>query len=127
MNGSKKILIIEDNEQIAMMLKQRLQSEGFSEIECVADGIQAVQRTRRFKADLILLDVMIPSWDGLNVLKKIKMSTLTQDTPIIVTTGMRDELKKKEILAEGVRGYFQKPFDLGELMSSVHEILTPAS
>ena len=127
MIASKKILIVEDEEDIAMLLKKRLQSEGFSEIEHAVDGIQAVQRARRFRPDLILLDILMPGWDGLNVLGKIKMSTLTRDTPVLVITGMQNDLKKKEILEQGVRGYFQKPYDVKDLISAINGALTPAS
>lgn len=118
----KKILIIEDEEEVASALKSFLEEEGFSGVEHAVDGIQAVRKARSFLPDLILLDIKMPGWDGVEVIKKLRLSVPTRQIPVIVTTGMYDETVKKKLLAEGVSTYFQKPYNPEALIEEIERV-----
>ena len=85
MNG--RILVVEDDSAIAMAVRDRLESEGHS-VECAADGIEGFKRAVGAEWDLIILDVMLPGNDGLEICRDIRGKTI--DTPILMLTA-RDE------------------------------------
>ncbi len=117
-----KILIIEDNMEVAKLLNDRFIAEGFETAVCY-DAYQGVEFSHKTKPDVILLDLMIPAGGGLNVLRNLRMSGFTKFTPIVVLTGSRnpqDQEKAKEL---GANAYLGKPFDSGELVGIVRSFL----
>ena len=120
--SSHSILIVEDEEGIAFLLKKRLRDAGYKDVEYAPDGIQAVRLARKLRPDLILLDILVPGGDGLSVLKKIKMSMHTEKTSVIVITGMQNAPMKEKILAEGVQAYIQKPYKSEEVLEAIKKV-----
>jgi DNA-binding response OmpR family regulator len=117
-----KILIIEDEPDIAKVLKKRLMDYNF-EVICAIDAYVGIKLAHDEKPDLIILDIMLPAGGGLSVLKNIRVSTKTAFIPVVVLTGMSDDEYKKKILQEGVEAYLQKPYDIGELVGTINTII----
>lgn len=119
---AKKVLIIEDDMDVAKILALRFKAAGF-EIAHVVDGMNAIREAQQFKPDIIILDMMLPAGGGWGVLKNLRLSIYTSLTPVIVYTGMEDEARKKEMEAMGVEAYFQKPYDPVKIVEKAQEIL----
>ncbi len=118
----KKILIVEDETDIAKVLLKRLSDAGF-EIQYASDAYLAVKLAHESKPDLIILDLMLPAGGGLFVLKNLKLSDPTNVIPVLVLTGIKDEEYKKNVIAEGVSAYMEKPYDHHELLSVINKLL----
>jgi two-component system response regulator VicR len=111
----RKILIVDDEKNIVDILKFNLKKEGFDTIEAY-DGRQALDMVEREKPDLILLDIMLPEYDGFTVCKKIRQ---TMNTPILMLTAREEEVDKVLGLELGADDYITKPFSPRELMARV--------
>ncbi len=117
-----EILIIEDESDIAKVLFKRLSQNGFKVI-VASDGYRGTAMAIKNKPDLIILDLMLPSGDGLFVLKNLRNSDYTKFIPIVVLTGQKDEDYKKKVLEEGVDAYMEKPYAPNELINTIKYIL----
>lgn len=111
----RKILIVDDEKNIVDILKFNLKKEGFDTIEAY-DGKQALDLVEREKPDLILLDIMLPEYDGFTVCKKIRQ---TMNVPILMLTAREEEVDKVLGLELGADDYITKPFSPRELMARV--------
>lgn len=116
---AKKILIVEDDSNIAELLHLYLEKEGF-ETEVVKDGGKAVERFRVFLPDLLLLDIMLPTMDGWSVLKKIREDA---KTPVIMLTAKGETTDKVSGLEMGADDYIVKPFEMKEVLARIHAVL----
>jgi len=121
MDAKKKILLVEDEADIALLLTRRLKSEGYA-VTRVSDGVQAMQQALQVRPSLIILDLMLPGGGGMGVLEKVRRSVLTQDIPVLVLTGMQDPDYKTKVMEAGVEGYLQKPYDPVELVSEIKRL-----
>ena len=117
-----KILIVEDETDVASVLRKRLATAGFN-IVVSSDAYQGVEMAHREKPDLIILDLLMPSGGGLSVLKNIRISSFTKDIPVVVLTGAEDESLKKNILDQGVSAFLRKPYIIEEVVSTINDIL----
>ena len=113
MAETKKILVADDEEQLALAVKIRLQSKGY-QVVMASDGRTALNLAIQEKPDLILLDVMMPNMDGYSCLREINAKLGRGKIPIIVLTA-RDRMKDLFEL-EGIEDYVVKPFDHEDLM-----------
>lgn len=111
----KKILVVEDEKAIADILVFNLQREGYDTMVAY-DGADGLRAALEDAPDLILLDVMLPSMDGFEVLGHIREK---QDTPIIMLTAREEETDKVLGLELGADDYITKPFSMRELMARV--------
>jgi DNA-binding response OmpR family regulator len=111
----KKILIIEDDAEIAMLEKDYLEINGF-ETEIVADGKQALTALLGGGYDLVLLDLMLPGQDGYHICRQIRDKT---DIPILMVTARTESADKIRGLGLGADDYIVKPFDPAELVARV--------
>jgi two-component system alkaline phosphatase synthesis response regulator PhoP len=118
-----KILVIEDEPGIAFGLETDLQTEGY-EVVLIADGAQAVPRALEEQFDLILLDVMLPNMDGLEVCRQLRHQGLK--TPIILLTAKTQESEKVLGLEGGADDYVTKPFSPRELRARIRALLRRA-
>ena len=119
---NKKILIAEDEKEIAAALETFLREEGFQNIEHAPDGIQTAQKARKFKPDLILFDVEMPGWHKFNALMRLKLSIPDADIPFIVTTGLHDEGLKEKFMEAGAKAFFNKPFKPEALIEAIKAV-----
>jgi len=108
--NNKTILIIDDEEPIRDLLKLTLKSVGFDSILESSNGEDGLTLAARYKPDLILLDLMLPGMDGLNVCRHLKYSPDTQTIPIIMLTAKSDESDIVVGLEMGANDYITKPF-----------------
>jgi DNA-binding response OmpR family regulator len=117
--GNRRILVVEDERAIAEAVAARLRAEGF-DVDTAADGPTAVATARRTRPDLIVLDVMLPGFDGLEVCRRIQAE---RPVPVIMLTARGDETDLLVGLAVGADDYLTKPFSLRELAARVHALL----
>ena len=117
--SDQTVLVVDDEEAIAEAVRARLESEGFR-VLVAADGPQAIELHRREHPDLVVLDLMLPGMDGLEVCKEIQR---TSWTPVLMLTAKTEEADKVAGFAVGADDYLTKPFSLRELASRVKAIL----
>ncbi|MCC9315061.1 response regulator YycF [Lactiplantibacillus plantarum] len=111
----KKILVVDDEKPISDIMKFNLTKEGY-EVHVAADGEEALQKVDEVHPDLILLDLMLPKMDGLEVARQVRKS---YDMPIIMVTAKDSELDKVLGLELGADDYVTKPFSNRELVARV--------
>ena len=117
-----KVLIVDDEEHILELLKFNLLNAGYN-VLVANNGIDAIKIATEEKPDLILLDLMIPGIDGLDVCKEIKKNKETVKTGIIMLTAKGEELDKILGLELGADDYITKPFSIRELLARVKAVL----
>lgn len=119
-----KILIVEDDKDIALGLEEDLTRHGF-QVETVGDGEKAVCRSKECNWDLIILDLMLPRKDGFEVCKELRRADIR--TPIIMLTAKTHEAEKIFGLEIGADDYITKPFSPRELRARIHAVLRRVS
>jgi len=119
-----RILVVEDEPGIALGLEDDLKMEGY-DVEVASDGITAARRARETPFDLILLDLMLPGKDGLEVCRELRRAGLR--TPILMLTAKAQEAEKVIGLEIGADDYVTKPFGARELRARIKALLRRAS
>ena len=102
-----KILIVEDDDILVKVLEEKLQDEGF-EVSIAMDGNSALVTAKKNKPDVILLDLILPKADGLEVLSKLKGNDQLENVPIIILSNLGEDQKIKQALALGAIDYLIK-------------------
>ena len=115
----KKVLVIEDDVNIAELLRLYLEKDGF-EVQRAADGDEGVRLFRSFVPDIVLLDIMLPVMDGWGVLRAIRAESRT---PVIMLTAKSETPDKIAGLEQGADDYVTKPFEVKELLARIHAVL----
>ena len=123
MPDASTILLVDDEESIQTLLTYPLERDGFTVVQA-RDGEEALARFDDQPVDLVVLDVMLPKLDGLEVCKRLRM---TSAVPIIMLTARDDELDKVLGLELGADDYITKPFSIREFRSRVRALLRRAS
>lgn len=118
----QKILIVDDELDTLFILRKALESENYQVIEA-SSGQEAIEITLSSHPDLILLDLMMPGMDGIEVCRILKDENFTSHIPIIMLTAKGDVDEKIEGIETGADDYVTKPFDLGELRARIKMIL----
>ncbi len=116
------ILIVEDEAEIAQLIQLYLEKEGFSCRIC-RDGLSAIQLFQDYQPDLIILDLMLPELDGLEVCARIRQKPGTKDPYILMLTAKGEELDRIIGLSTGADDYMVKPFSPRELVARVRALL----
>lgn len=117
----KKILIIEDEEDLNYMLSWQFKKFGF-QTEVALDGETGLQKTRAFHPDIIFLDFILPDMNGLEVCQKLKADPATKNIPIVlVTAAQLSEIEEKAI-EFGIVKIFVKPYETSKLISFIQEL-----
>ena len=111
-----RILIVEDNEDLAFGLRRTLEDEGYA-VEVASDGVRGSQRARDERPDLVILDLMLPGMDGYKTLESIRGAGLQM--PVIILTARGEEADKVHGFRVGADDYVTKPFGLSELLARV--------
>ncbi|MCE5313828.1 MAG: response regulator transcription factor [Armatimonadota bacterium] len=120
---SARVIVVEDEEDIATLMKHNLLAEGYS-VEVCEDGVMALDAVRREVCDLMLLDVMLPRVDGKEVCRAIRRD---YDFPIIMVSARSGEVDKVIGLEMGADDYITKPFSILELVARVRSALRRAA
>ena len=116
----KKALIVEDDGNIAELLRLYLEKDGF-EVEHAPDGGKGVELYRSFSPDVVLLDIMLPVMDGWGVLREIRRDD--PKTPVIMLTAKGETPDKVSGLELGADDYVTKPFEVKELIARIHAVM----
>ena len=119
MREERRILVVEDERTIADAVAARLRAEGFT-VEVAADGPSGVAAAQRTRPDLVVLDIMLPGFDGLEVCRRLQAE---HPVPVVMLTARDDETDLLVGLAVGADDYLTKPFSLRELAARVHAVL----
>ena len=120
--ADEKVLIVDDEEHIVELLQFNLVNAGYK-VNTANNGLDALKKVKENKPDLLLLDLMLPGMDGLDVCKEIKRDKETSKTSIIMLTTKSEELDKILGLELGADDYITKPFSIRELLARVKAVL----
>ncbi|MHB9068818.1 MAG: response regulator [Sedimentisphaerales bacterium] len=120
--ANEKILIVDDEEDVLELVRYNLDKNGYK-VETAATGEQALAKARAKLPDLIILDLMLPGIDGLDVCKKLKNDTKTQNIPVIMLTAKGEETDIVTGLELGADDYVTKPFSPKVLVARIRRVL----
>jgi two-component system phosphate regulon response regulator PhoB len=117
-----RILVVEDEDNIALALDYVLTREGYAH-ERVANGAEAMPRIQASHPDLVLLDVMLPEVSGYEICQAVRMDPKLKDLKILMMTARGSAMERRKGLALGADGFIAKPFELKELRDEVRRLL----
>ncbi len=117
-----RILVIEDEDNIALALDYLMTREGYDH-DRIASGGQAMERIRTTHPDLVLLDVMLPEVSGYEICQSMRMDASLADVKILMMTARGSAIERRKGLALGADGFISKPFELKELRDEVRRLL----
>lgn len=126
MSANPKVMIVEDEEALALILQYNLQSQGY-EIEIIDRGDDAELRLREQVPDLLILDWMLPGLSGIELCRRLRLRAETERLPIIMLTARGEESERIRGLATGADDYVVKPFSVPELMARIRAMLRRAN
>jgi two-component system cell cycle response regulator DivK len=121
---AKKILVVEDNELNLKLFCDLLRAHGF-ETEPVRDGRNAIERTREFAPDLIIMDIQMPHISGLEVIESLKSDPGLKHIPVMAVTAYAAKGDEERIRDAGAEGYVSKPISVMKFVESVTKLLEP--
>ena len=121
----RKILVVDDEQILVDTIAYNLQQAGY-QVTTAADGASALEAARRETPDLVILDIMLPEMDGLEVCRLLRRENNTATTPIMMLTAKGDEIDKVVGLEVGADDYVTKPFGRRELLARVRALLRRA-
>ncbi len=116
------ILVIEDDHDIRELIEYNLTREGFR-VKAIVDGEEGVQRAKRDAPDLIVLDLMLPGIDGVEVCRRLKQDPITRAIPVVMVTAKAEEADVVLGLGVGADDYIPKPFSPRTLLARVEAVL----
>lgn len=120
--GQKRVLIVEDEKDIRDLLDYNLKKQGYS-TDLAASGTEALKKSKSGKYDLILLDLMIPGIDGIELCRALKSDPQLARVPVIMLTARAEEVDKVLGLEMGADDYVTKPFSPRELIARIKAVL----
>ena len=122
MSHKKRILLIEDEEDIAALIKLQAEVSGYK-LHVEVDGINGYRAVEREKPDLVILDIMLPGQNGFDVCRKIKSNPELRGIPVIILTAKAEEIDMVLGLELGADDYVAKPFSPKVLFSRIKAVL----
>lgn len=126
-DDKSKILVIDDEPVNTALFEAILADNGYSHVESINDSRIALQTCRSFGPDLILLDLMMPHFDGIGILRALRSEPDKVTTPVIVLTADETEATKIRALDAGASHFMLKPFDLTEILLRIDSLLASPS
>ncbi|MCI4463304.1 MAG: response regulator [Caldisericum sp.] len=118
----KRVVVVEDDDLLANVLKIALAGKGF-EVETCRDGLCGIEKVKSFLPHIVILDVNLPVLSGFEVLKKIKSDKATSNIPVILLTGLSQDVNLKRGFALGADDYLRKPFSMEELLIRIDRLI----
>lgn len=118
----KKILVIEDEKDLAELLVFNLEKEGFK-LLCAYDGISGLERAKQEEPDLVVLDLMLPGLMGTEICKELRKEPRTANIPVLMLTAKGEEIDRVVGFEVGADDYMVKPFSMRELLLRIRAIL----
>ena len=127
MKNAQRILIVDDEESMRLLLCRVLESNSAFEIMLASGGDEALNLTAERRYDLILLDLLMPGIGGIEVLTRIRGESANRKTPVIVVSVMTDTPTKIACASLGVSDYLVKPIDREAVLAAVNRVVTGSS
>ena len=115
----KRVLVVDDDRVIQQLLEVNLELEGYEVVATAADGKEALQKISELKPDLVILDIMMPKMDGLEVCRRLRADPDLAKIPVILLSARAQDMDIREGLEIGASAYLTKPFDPVELLEVV--------
>jgi two-component system OmpR family response regulator len=119
----KRILVVDDDADIVLMIRRILEKAGF-EVGSATDGAEALRKIEQEKFDLILLDVMMPGIDGFEVARNIQRNEKGERPPVVFVTARDDSESMREGFRSGGTVFLSKPFTASQLMRIVNAMIS---
>lgn len=118
----KRILIIEDEREIALIIKMRLEAAGYDVVQAF-DGSEGLKAAKSGLPDLILLDLVLPKVGGVKILEELKGDERCRHIPVVIVTGLAQDVHTIKAQTTKADAFFLKPFDSVELMAAITDLL----
>ena len=122
MSAPKTVLIVDDEPYMIRLLQHHVERAGYRMVKAV-NGREALERVELEKPDLVIMDVMMPELNGLEVLNQIRKKAETADLPVIIMTANAQRFTKEEAETAGVSAFLTKPFSPTQLMIEIRKQL----
>ncbi|MEW6443814.1 MAG: response regulator [bacterium] len=122
---NKKVLVVEDDEDVILYLSTWLSDQGF-DVAVARDGIEATEKVKADPPDLITLDMVMPQKTGVKFYREIKKDPQHGHIPVIIITGLQREFERfisNRRVTPAPEGYISKPFGQDELIETIHKVL----
>jgi len=120
----QKVLIIEDEPDLRLILSLCLQHSGYFDTIAASDGIEGIEMAKQQKPDLILIDAMMPRLDGYATCRLMKQDSTRKSIPVIFLTAKTDQREVDRAIKAGACGYLYKPFDPLKLADQIQTIIS---
>jgi DNA-binding response OmpR family regulator len=122
-SGKRKVLIVDDDEELVELISDVLERDGRFEIRTVNNGFDAGMMVKEYRPDLIVLDVMLPDINGKEVCQRVRSDRTMNDVKIICISGMVEEDRVGELRAAGADDFMHKPFEIERLVGRMCQLL----
>lgn len=122
----KRILLVEDDTELAAQIKQFLVSQGY-EVDCVVDGHEAINRVRKAPPQFIILDALIPKMSGFQCARLLKFDEKLKKIPILMLTVLSRPADREKSKAVGVDLFLTKPFSQEGLLKAIQQLIGGSS
>jgi two-component system, cell cycle response regulator DivK len=116
----ERILVVEDNEKNMKLFRDVLSATGYRTLEATTGG-QAVEVATEHTPDLVLMDIQMPDFDGVEALRRLRADERTSAIPVLAVTAQAMQGDRERFLAEGFDGYLSKPVNVRELIGTVRQ------
>lgn len=122
-SSRRKILIVDDDEDLVEMMRDGFERDGRFEIRTANNGFDAGMQVKEFRPDLVVLDVMLPDINGKEVCQRVRSDETLEDVRIICISGMIDQDKIADLRTSGANDFMQKPFEIDKLVHRCCQLL----
>jgi CheY-like chemotaxis protein len=117
--AKKKIMVVDDEKPLLILLKEVLENEGFKVITAES-GMECLEKLKKVKPDIIIMDMMMPKMSGYDTIKKIRENPKTKDLKVVIlTVSVIEEVSKFQLNKYKVLDYINKPFDIKEIVEKI--------
>ncbi len=116
-NGKKKVLIVDDDQDLVDLIKDGFQRDGRFEIRTANNGFDAGMGVKEFRPDIVVLDVMLPDINGKEVCQRVRTDPALDMVKILCISGMVEHNKVEGLMAAGANDFMQKPFSIDDLIA----------
>ena len=125
-NKVRTVMIVDDSFTVRKVTSRLMERQGF-EVATAKDGIDAMDRLRVIRPDVVLMDIEMPRMDGFEVLRSMRCDENLKDLPVIVITSRTEEKHKQQAMELGVNQYMGKPFQEAKLLATIEEVIVSAT
>ncbi len=122
-SGKRKVLIVDDDEELVELLVDVFESDGRFEIRTANNGFDAGMLVKEFRPDLVVLDVMLPDINGKEVCQRVRSDSTLEAVKIICISGMVEQDKVADLMAAGANDFMNKPFTVDRLLDRACDLL----